>query len=303
MKGHIKELLARKIEVKASVLLLIVAGTMALLAFGGFRFYLLYQDLVRLEGTSRDLTRTIDALQAHLASTTIENRDLNDFLTIMRARNTDFQNQLAETTVKVSTFEKLSSIDPELLQKYSKVYFLSENYIPSELTLIDPAFLLNPSKPVQIHGKVRPYLDVLMNVARQDGIDIAVLSGYRSFGTQATLKSQYRVTYGANTSNRFSAEQGYSEHQLGSTVDFTSKKIGEALAGFDATPAYQWLTGNAHRFGFVLSYPKGNAYYVYEPWHWRFVGVELATRLHEEGRSFYGMPQRDIDPFLVKLFD
>lgn len=303
MKGRIKELLTRKIEVKASVLAVVVGGTIALFAFGSFRFYLIYTDFLALEKTSKDLAGTIDALQAHLASTTVLNRDLNDFLTIMKARNTDFQNQLAETTVKVSTFEKLSSIDPELLQKYSKVYFLSENYIPSELSLIDAAFLLNPAKPVQIHGKVRPYLDVLMNVAKQDGVDIALLSGYRSFGTQATLKSQYRVTYGANTSNRFSAEQGYSEHQLGSTVDFTTTKTGEALARFDATPAFKWLQENAHRFGFVLSYPKGNAYYVYEPWHWRFVGVLLATHLHEEGRYFYDMPQRDLDAYLIKLFD
>ena len=142
-----------------------------------------------------------------------------------------------------------------------------------------------------------------MRATRAEGIDISVLSGYRSFGTQASLKSQYSVTYGAGTSNKFSADQGYSEHQLGTTVDFTTKKTGEPLTGFDKTPAYEWLLQNAYRFGFILSYPKGNAYYVFEPWHWRFVGVYLATYLHDQNKYFYDMPKRDIDQYLINIFD
>src|SRR3970282_1720772 len=128
------------------------------------------------------------------------------------------------------------------------------------------------------------------------------LSGYRSFGTQASLKSQYSVTYGSN-SNSFSADQGYSEHQLGTTVDFTTKKTGETLTGFDKTPAYEWLLKNAYLFGFIFSYPKANFYYIFEPWHWRFVGVYLATYLHEQNKNFYDMPKRDIDQYLIKIFD
>ena len=69
------------------------------------------------------------------------------------------------------------------------------------------------------------------------------------------------------------------------------------------TPAYQWMTDNAHKYGFVLSYPKDNSYYVYEPWHWRFVGVKLATDLHNQGKNFYDLDQRVIDTYLVNIFD
>ena len=110
------------------------------------------------------------------------------------------------------------------------------------------------------------------------------------------------MTFGSGA-NKFSAEQGYSEHQLGTTIDFTTPALGASFSAFDTTSAYEWLQGNAHRFGFVLSYPKGNAYYIYEPWHWRFVGVELATKLHTEGKRFYDMDQREINDYLSKIFD
>jgi D-alanyl-D-alanine carboxypeptidase len=131
---------------------------------------------------------------------------------------------------------------------------------------------------------------------------LRVVSAYRSFAEQMTLKSGYRVQYGTGA-NAFSAEQGYSEHQLGTTVDFTTPVIKGAYASFENTTAYAWLTKNAYKYGFILSYPKGNSYYVYEPWHWRFVGKDLADRLHDEGLDFYEMDQREIDEYLIRIFD
>ncbi|HEY4526280.1 MAG TPA: M15 family metallopeptidase, partial [Candidatus Paceibacterota bacterium] len=132
---------------------------------------------------------------------------------------------------------------------------------------------------------------------------IYVNSAYRSFDEQLALKGQYSVSYGAGTANQFSADQGYSEHQLGTTLDFTTTGLSGGLAGFDQTPAYDWLEKNAYKYGFVLSYPEGNQYYMYEPWHWRFVGEDLADDLHDSGRNFYDMDQRDIDPYLANIFD
>lgn len=202
----------------------------------------------------------------------------------------------------LGTLEKLSKTDEELLQKYSKIYFLNENYIPSKLDLIDREFTYPPDTVLEIHGDVRPYLEDLLEEAREDGIDLLVASAYRSFSKQASLKYGYRVLYGSGA-NQFSADQGYSEHQLGTTVDFTTSTIGGAFNSFEPTAAYKWLVDNAHRFGFVLSYPKGNAYYQFEPWHWRFVGEDLAGDLKSDGKYFYDLDQREIDEYLVKIFD
>ena len=86
-------------------------------------------------------------------------------------------------------------------------------------------------------------------------------------------------------------------------MDLITTGIGGTLAGFDDTETYNWLLQNAHKFGFTLSYPKNNGYYIYEPWHWRFVGVQLATDLKNQNKNFYDMNQRDIDEYLVNIFD
>ena len=111
------------------------------------------------------------------------------------------------------------------------------------------------------------------------------------------------MTYGAGTANSFSADQGYSEHQLGTTVDFTNPTIGAMLTSFEKSMGYAWLQKNAYLYGFSLSYPKGNTHFVFEPWHWRYVGVELAKKLHDEGKTLYDLDQRDIDTYLIKFFD
>jgi D-alanyl-D-alanine carboxypeptidase len=142
----------------------------------------------------------------------------------------------------------------------------------------------------------------MVSDAKAAGVDLWVVSAYRSFGDQAALKGQYLTTYGSGA-NAFSADQGFSEHQLGTTLDFTTKGLGGGLDAFSSTPAYTWLKDNAHKYGFVMSYPPNNAYYVFEPWHWRFVGEKLADDLKDQNAYFYDWDQRKIDGYLVNIFD
>lgn len=232
-----------------------------------------------------------------------EKSELSDALTNANATIAEFEEQLRGLSTTVGTLIKLRDTDPELLQKYSKVYFLSDTYVPRGLVPIDDKYVLDASRDMQFHGKAIDKLYALMDIARAQGMDLYIASAFRSFEEQNDLKAQYKITYGAGTANSFSADQGYSEHQLGTTVDFTTKKIGGGLAGFDKTSEYKWLVDNAHKYGFILSYPQGNAYYVFEPWHWRFVGVSLANRLHEERENFIDLEQRQIDPYLVNIFN
>ena len=129
------------------------------------------------------------------------------------------------------------------------------------------------------------------------------IGGVECADSKAALKSESKITYGPGTANQFSADQGCSEHQLGTSVDFTTLDAGAVFSKFRTDPAYQWLKDNAHNYGFILSYPEENSYYKFEPWHWRFVGVELAKTLHRENKYFYDLDQREIDTYLIKLFD
>jgi D-alanyl-D-alanine carboxypeptidase len=143
----------------------------------------------------------------------------------------------------------------------------------------------------------------MLTAADADQVKIYVQSAYRSFNEQQALKGVYTVTYGAGTANQFSADQGYSEHQLGTALDFITSGLGGQLEGFDDTKAFTWLMQNAYRYGFILSYPKNNKFYVFEPWHWRYVGVKLATYLHDNNMNFYDMDQRKIDEYLINVFE
>ena len=110
------------------------------------------------------------------------------------------------------------------------------------------------------------------------------------------------MSYGSGA-NSFSADQGYSEHQLGTAIDFTTLELGSDFSSFEKTDAYKWLLDNAYEYGFILSYPKDNTYYQFEPWHWRFVGKSLANTLHQENKNFYDVDQRTIDSYLISIFD
>jgi len=267
------------------------------------------------------LTKSIDSLAAETSENTAR---LSQDIVVLRAQNTGLSELLSDTRQNVEavntkvggveetvgsisgtvgTLQKLSQIDPELLKKYSKVFFMNENYVPVHLTEIPSDNIYSLSRAEQFLTEAWPFLKKMLDTAKSNGITLYVKSAYRSFGEQQSLKSSYTVIYGAGTANSFSADQGYSEHQLGTTVDLITIGLGGQLGGFDSTKAYQWLVDNAYRYGFVLSYPKGNSYYVYEPWHWRFIGVKLATFLHNEKRNFYDVDQREIDEYLVNIFD
>lgn len=253
--------------------------------------------------TSRRLLGNIDSLNQLLEETAGERDDLETNLFAQQDIIDMMQREVEFALGEVGTLQKLNVTDRELLAKYSRVYFLNENYAPRALAPIPLSFVYDQEKEKRILPEVLPFLQRLLNDAVAQGVDMLVLSGYRSFGEQSMLKSAYTVTYGSKTANKFSADQGYSEHQLGSTVDFTTAKLGAKFATFASTPSYQWLLENAYKYGFILSYPKNNTYYVFEPWHWRFVGNKLALMLHDNSKNFYDIPQREIDIYRVSLFD
>ncbi len=276
----------------AGALILIFAG----IAYAEYKYSL-------LKSTNADLEINLENTQKELAQMKNENADLSSNLNTEKDKNTTFEKQIGEISSTVGVLEKIKNTDKELLQKYSKVYFLNENYLPSKLTYIDTKYLFNQTKKYQIHERVWPHLEDMLKAGAKVDINIKIISAYRSFGDQSSLKNTYKTLYGSGA-NAFSADQGYSEHQLGTTIDLDRESsTGNLVTSFGTTKTFEWLTNNAYKYGFVLSYPKINTYYQYEPWHWRFVGIELAKELHNEGKYFYEIDQREIFKYLVNFFD
>lgn len=279
---------------------LLVAGAV-ILVFAGFA-YAEYK-YSHLKNQNSELELSLENTQKELEQMKSENSGLTTNLSSEQAKNTTFEKQIGEISSTVGVLEKIKNTDKELLQKYSKVYFLNENYIPSKLTYIDTKYIFNQTKKLQIHERVWPQLKDMLEAGAKSDINIKIISAYRSFDDQTSLKSTYKTLYGSGA-NTFSADQGYSEHQLGTTVDLDRESsTGNLVTSFGTTKTFTWLTENAYKYGFVLSYPKENKFYQYEPWHWRFVGIELAKRLHDDGKYFYEIDQREIDKYLANFFD
>jgi len=301
MREHFLQHFPLSQKIATAVLIIITTLLIAVSVYGYLRLTALTEQVVALNS---ELASTTALLKGNIAEATTSLGDaIKQEKQNVEKKLGGVQDQVGSITGTVTGLEKLSKTDPELLAKYSKIFFLSDNYAPARLVEIPLEYRYTEKKPLQIIPDVLPYLEKMLDQAKTDKVDLYVDSAYRSFASQQALKGQYSVTYGAGTANSFSADQGYSEHQLGTTVDLITTGTGGQLNGFDTKPAYAWMQENAYRYGFVLSYPKNNGFFIFEPWHWRFVGVKLSTDLHSQKKYFYEMDQRTIDTYLINVFD
>jgi len=255
-----------------------------------------------LSNERSDASATIEELSKRLSLTADELNQIEQDLRRERNRNEEFEDQLRSIAGTVGTLDRLSRTDRELLQKYSRTYFLNENYRPMKLVEIDSRYIMPGRKDQYFHPEAIHFLEDMLEDAKQEGFDLRIISAFRSFEEQQELKGQFTQVYGSGA-NTFSADQGFSEHQLGTAIDIVDLATGATSQAFANTEAYVWLKANAHRYGFILSYPEGNGFYIFEPWHWRFVGRALATDLYDRKLKFYDLNQREIDSYLIKIFD
>ena len=123
----------------------------------------------------------------------------------------------------------------------------------------------------------------MVMAAKEDGISLRSKSAYRSYSTQKTIYNRNLSQYSQSFTDTFSARPGYSEHQTGLALDINSASM---LDHFERTPAYAWLQEHCAQYGFILRYPEGKdaiTGYRFEPWHYRYVGTEIAAVCMEEG--------------------
>ncbi len=173
----------------------------------------------------------------------------------------------------------------DLLALVTKETKLKKDYEPEDLVAI-PAYM-NPYYDMKIRAVAFDYLESMWHAAKSDGVVLSIRSAYRSYSTQEKLFEDYASRHGIEEANRFSARAGQSEHQLGTAVDFggTGKDF---TAAFAITDQGQWLAENAFRYGFVISYPEGKEHitgYIFEPWHYRFIGVDEALEWKKTGKT------------------
>jgi len=166
------------------------------------------------------------------------------------------------------------------------LYTLPETYAPEDLVPVSDAGV--GSARMEIRSVVMPDLQVLLAEAEAAGMGLEVQSAYRSYSYQEMTFASWVEQDGMDAALKTSARPGHSEHQLGTALDFRSADGPAAwdLPDWRETPEGAWLAENAARFGFVMSYPEGQeavTCYSYEPWHYRYVGREVAAEVAASG--------------------
>lgn len=170
----------------------------------------------------------------------------------------------------------------------NRINNLPDTYVPEDLVPLTevPTILSNPEVN-QLRLPAYDALKLLFAGAKEAGFELFARSGYRSYNTQVSLYSSYVNNHGQEAADTFSAKPGQSEHQTGLSMDITSEYMNYQLSEtFGDTDEGKWVSENAHKYGFIVRYPKGKENitgYMYEPWHIRYLGTELATEVYESG--------------------
>ena len=162
-------------------------------------------------------------------------------------------------------------------------YALPKDYAPPDLVSAEGAGF---SGPFLVRAFVIEDLAALRAAAEAAGNPVDLAAAYRSYAQQDDLFRRRRATLGRTRALERTARPGHSEHQLGTAVDFKSGGAADVTEAWARTSEGRWIHANAHRFGFVMSYPAGRdavSCYGYEPWHFRYFGRAMAKRIHSSG--------------------
>ncbi len=166
----------------------------------------------------------------------------------------------------------------------NKFYFLGENYVPKDLVKISSA---NSARELYLQKDAAEAFERMANDAKKEGYTIRAVSTYRSYSYQQGLYNNYVNQDGKAAADTYSARAGYSEHQTGLAADIDNANL--SYTSFGLSKEFNWMQENCYKYGFILRYTKANEFitgYKDEPWHYRYVGVEIATYIKEHPMTY-----------------
>lgn len=166
----------------------------------------------------------------------------------------------------------------------NKLNYLGDDYVPKNLQEIDSKYAVSSGKYLEKDAK--DAFEKLSEDARKQNYKIIATSTYRSYNYQKNLYNNYVNQDGVEKADTYSARPGYSEHQTGYALDVSN---GTSYTKFGNTKEFTWMKENAYKYGFILRYTKENEFitgYIDEPWHYRYVGKEIAKYIQEHPMTY-----------------
>lgn len=174
-----------------------------------------------------------------------------------------------------------------LVNKYN---YLNEDYEPDDLEKISLEYARSG---MMLRKEAKDQFEAMAKAASKEGLTLVVTSSYRDYDYQESLYNNYAKRDGKEAADTYSGRPGFSEHQTGLAIDIYD---GETLyTKFESTNEFKWMQKNAYKYGFILRFPKDKENltgYMYESWHYRYVGEKIATYIQENNlcyEEYYAM--------------
>ena len=182
--------------------------------------------------------------------------------------------------------EAINDTDTSLgnLMIANKFYHLSKDFVPEELEAASNQYSYDDN------SATKEVLEAFKNMwrkAKDEDLNLIITSSYRSYDDQEKIWDSYANKNGEEWADLYAARPGYSEHQTGLALDIVT--YNSTMDNFNESPEAKWLKENAYKYGFILRYPEGKEKitgYDFEPWHYRYVGKEVAKQIYEEDITF-----------------
>ena len=168
-----------------------------------------------------------------------------------------------------------------LMVLVNKLNRLQSNYVPHDLEQISLNYATNNKF---LRKEAKENFEKLSSDAKKIGYSIIAVSAYRDYDYQENLFNNYVKEKGETYALKCSAKAGHSEHQTGLSVDVMGSN--NDYDQFEKSKEFDWMKNNSYKYGFILRYPKGKEYitgFKYEPWHYRYVGKDIASIIYTEG--------------------
>lgn len=269
-----------------------------------YTFEITVIDTVPPEITYQDSLSTIEGIEIDLLKDVVATDNIDKEIEVKVVGNYDFQkvgtysltyvakdssgNETSKefqlTVQKKPTETYIPPNNPDVAFTTSKGF---QGYTQNGLTYIDGVLIANKTYRLPsnygsgLTNATQQAFHQMRDAAASEGLEIHIISGFRSYSSQNSIYHNYVARDGKEAADRYSARAGHSEHQTGLAVDINS-----LYTSFENTPEGKWLSANSYRYGFILRYTKDGESitgYMYEPWHFRYVGIDLATKLYNQG--------------------
>lgn len=253
--------------------------------------YAEYVDLIKLDDTTLNYLLTIDynkkipklIKEKYFMEKNIKkyisyldkNDNIKDIIAII---NVGADNKWYENTKK-------TDLTKDHLILTNKFNYLDNTYNSDNMSKVSKQYSYGDNQ--WLTNKTYEAFLQMFNAASKEGLTLIINSSYRSYEEQDEIYSELNSSKGEEYADKIAARPGYSEHQTGMAIDIQT--YGSTSTTFDQFDEFKWLEENAHKYGFILRYPKGKEYltgYEYESWHYRYVGTDVAKYIFENNITF-----------------